>query len=519
MATPVTILWVDDEIDLLGSHIIFLEQRGYLVQKAINGVDAIELVRNNAFDIVFLDENMPGLSGLETLSQIKELKPLLPVVMVTKSEEENIMDMAVGSQIADYLIKPVNPNQILLSIKKHVHGKTLVSAKQTSDYGVEFSQLSGQIAAAQSYSDWVEIYRRLSAWQLRISDNSEPNLRQMLDMQMAEANQLFSRYIRSSYMGWFKGNQDDKPLLSSNLLRSKVFPLLDSGERVLLVLIDNLRYDQWKAIEPLLVEGWRVESDDVYFSILPTATQYARNAIFAGLMPLEIQRMFPDIWISDDDEEGKNNYELQLLISQLQRLGKNYKVHYEKASTLRAGMPIVDNINLVLNNNLTVLVINFVDMMSHARTDSSMMKELASDEAAYISLVRSWFQHSDLRNILLEASRFDIKVVITTDHGSIRVQNPIKVVGDRATSTNLRYKLGRSLAFNAKEVFEVRDPETAHLPKPNVSSSFIFAYGSNFFVYPNNFNYFASYYRNTFQHGGISLEEMIIPVVVLTPNR
>jgi DNA-binding response OmpR family regulator len=519
MATPVTILWVDDEIDLLGSHIIFLEQRGYLVQKAINGVDAIELVRNNAFDIVFLDENMPGLSGLETLSQIKELKPLLPVVMVTKSEEENIMDMAVGSQIADYLIKPVNPNQILLSIKKHVHGKTLVSAKQTSDYGVEFSQLSGQIAAAQSYSDWVEIYRRLSAWQLRISDNSEPNLRQMLDMQMAEANQLFSRYIRSSYMGWFKGNQDDKPLLSSNLLRSKVFPLLDSGERVLLVLIDNLRYDQWKAIEPLLVEGWRVESDDVYFSILPTATQYARNAIFAGLMPLEIQRMFPDIWISDDDEEGKNNYELQLLTSQLQRLGKNYKVHYEKASTLRAGMPIVDNINLVLNNNLTVLVINFVDMMSHARTDSSMMKELASDEAAYISLVRSWFQHSDLRNILLEAARFDIKVVITTDHGSIRVQNPIKVVGDRATSTNLRYKLGRSLAFNAKEVFEVRDPETVHLPKPNVSSSFIFAYGSNFFVYPNNFNYFASYYRNTFQHGGISLEEMIIPVVVLTPNR
>ena len=511
------ILWIDDEIDLLRAHILLLEQKGYCVSTATNGTDAIEMVRNQHFDLAFLDENMPGLSGLETLPRLKEAKPLLPVVMVTKSEEENIMDQAVGAQIADYLIKPVNPMQVLLSIKKHLHAKDLISEKQLADYRMEFSSIGTAISQARSMSEWMDLHRKLVSWRLKMLDSSDPSVRQILEMQQNEANTEFSKYIKNNYIEWFGKRADERPPMSPNLMRNKVFPLIDAGQKVLFVLIDNLRYDQWRAIEPLLADDWRTETDELYCTILPTSTQYARNAIFAGLMPLEIQQSFPDLWVYDEEEEGKNQFEEQLLQNQLQRLGKNYTVRYSKGNTL--GGQRSPNAKELAQHQLSVVVYNFVDLMSHARTDSAMMKQLASDESAYLSLTRSWFQHSDLRQLLKEAAAQGLKVVITTDHGTTRVMRPVKVVGDRATSNNLRYKLGKNLNYSAKEVFEIRNPEEVHLPKPNVSSAYIFAYGDTFMAYPNNYNHFVNLYRDTFQHGGISLDEMLVPIITLSPLR
>ncbi len=512
-----TILWVDDEIDLLRPHIIFLEQKGYRMLTASNGHDAIELVKNNHVDLVFLDENMPGLGGLDTLPRVKDVKPTLPVVMVTKSEEENIMDMAVGAQISDYLIKPVNPMQVLLVVKKFIHGKELVIGKQLTDYRNEFQLISELISSANSYPHWIEIYRKLSAWQVKLANNPDANLKQMLEMQMDEANRVFGKFIRANYLSWFRSDSD-KPLLSPAVLKNKVLPLLASGQKVLLVVVDNFRFDQWKMVEPMVAENWQVEAEDVYFSILPTATQYARNALFSGLMPLAIHQSYPDLWVFDEEDEGKNLFEKLLLQAQLQRNGIDFSFSFVKTDTLK-GLQGGFNLKELLANPLAVLVYNFVDVMSHSRTDSEMMRGLAADESAYLSLTRSWFLHSDLRELLTQAATSGVKVVLTTDHGAIRVKNPVKVVGDKATSTNLRYKLGRSLNYNPKEVFDIRKPEEAHLPKPNISSSFIFALGNDFLAYPNNFNYYASYYRNTFQHGGISLEEMIVPIITLNPIK
>jgi len=514
----IRILWTDDEIELLKPHILFLQEKGYEVTTATNGKDAVELVRDEEFELIFLDENMPGMSGLETLNLIKALNPLLPVVMITKSEEENIMDEAIGSKIDDYLIKPVNPKQILLTIKKNIDTKRLVSERTTTAYQSEFSKLGGLINSARRFEDWVDLYNKLIYWELELERTRDSGMDEILKMQKTEANTGFAKFIQLHYAGWFSSNQGEMPLMSHNVFTQRVFPSLESGQKVCMVLIDNLRLDQWRSIFPAFEEFYRIESEELICAILPTATQYARNAMFAGLMPLEIEELFPELWIDEEEEGGKNLREDLLLDKQIKRLGMNYKFKYEKVSNSKAGKRVVNKINDLLNFDFSVVVFNFVDILSHARTEIEMIRELASDESAYRSLTLSWFQHSHLFDFIREMSAQNVKLIIATDHGTVRVNNPVKVIGDKKTSANLRYKQGKNLAFKAEEVFEVKRPEDIHLPKSHVSSSFIFASNYDFLVYPNNYNQYVNYYKNTFQHGGISMEEMLIPLCILNPQ-
>ncbi len=510
------ILWVDDEIDLLRPHILFLEQKGYSLETATNGTDAISFVQENHFDLIFLDENMPGISGIETLGQIKQLKPSIPVVMITKSEEENIMEDAIGANISDYLIKPVNPNQILLTIKKNIDKKRLVTEKTTHAYQSEFGKLGMEINDSYNFNDWKNIYKKLVFWETELENSSDDTMADVLKMQKAEANSSFAKFIKNNYISWFNESSDNKPEMSHNLFKNKVFPLLEK-EKVFVIVIDNLRYDQWFTIKPFLTDYFNID-DDIFCSILPTATAYARNSIFAGLLPSEINKLYPDIWLNDEEEGNKNEHEEELLKLQLKRYGLEKKLHYEKVFNNKQGQKIVDNLSQILNNDIVAVVFNFIDMLSHAKTEMQMVKELAQDDAAYRSITKSWFEHSSLKTLLEHLSEEKIKVVITTDHGTVKVNNPIKVVGDRTTTTNLRYKQGRNLNYKAKEVFEIIKPEEAFLPKSNVSSRYIFAQNDEFFAYPNNYNHYVGYYKNTFQHGGVSIEEMMIPIVVLSPK-
>ena len=514
----ITILWVDDEMELLKPHILFLEDKGFRVLTSTNGDDAIRIANTVPFDLIFLDENMPGMSGLETLRALKLLKPNVPVVMITKSEEEDIMDKALGSKISDYLIKPVNPNQILLTIKKHIDSQRLVSQTTDSDYRAEFSNITALINSAQTFDQWKEVYSKLVYWEIEIAEATEQGMEEILRMQKTEANQGFTRFIKANYNNWFEDKNPDTPLLSPNVFREKVFPVVNAGNKVVLILIDNLRLDQWRVLYRQMSEFYTLDKDELYCGILPSVTQYARNSLFAGIMPMEIEEFFPDLWINDEEDETKNQYEEELLRKQMQRLRTGGRLYYEKINNQRAGKKLADNYKNLLSFDLSVIVYNFVDVLSHSRTDMEVIRELAGDEAAYRSLSISWFQHSTLFELIKLLAGQNIKLIITTDHGSIRVFNPVRVIGDKKTSSNLRYKLGRNLNYNPKEVFEIRQPGRIHLPRINLTSSYIFACNNDFLVYPNNYNHFANFYRNTFQHGGISMEELLIPIALLSPK-
>ena len=517
--TKPRILWTDDEIDLLRAHIIFLQEKGYDVETANNGSDAVDKVADNFYDIIFLDENMPGMTGLETLTKIKAISPNVPVVMITKSEEENIMDEAVGAKIDDYLIKPVNPKQILLTLKKNIDQKRLVTEQTTSKYQMQFAQIGMQINDGLSFEEWKEVYKKLVYWELELSESEDATMDQVLSMQKDDANKAFFRFVKSNYEEWLQQDIDERPMLSPDIFKHRVFPHLDDGKKTLVLVIDNLRYDQWRTLSPVFNDYFRTRDEELYYGILPAATMYARNAMFAGLMPSEIEKVFPQLWEDDDNEGHKNQHEEELLRRQMERFGRKESVYFEKVSGIKKDRWVTDNLKSIQENDLSVMVVNFVDMISHARTEMDMIRELANNEKAYRSLTLSWFKNSSLLDLLKSLSENNIRVVVTTDHGAIRVDNAVKIIGDRETNTNLRYKLGKNLNYKSKHVYEVRDPRRIFLPSRNVSTSYVFAQGSDFFAYPNNYNYYANYYKDTFQHGGISMEELIIPVVTLEPKN
>jgi len=509
----IRILWADDEIDILKPHIIFLEQKGYTVVTAKSGDEALDRFNESIFDLVFLDENMPGFTGLETLVKMKAIRPNIPIIMITKSEEESIMEEAIGSKISDYLIKPVNPNQILLSIKKNIDSKRLVGERTTMNYQQEFRNIGMRLSESLSKQEWIDIFKKLTFWELEIEKSGEQSVEEILSMQKQEANTQFFRFVKENYKSWINGV--DAPLLSHNLIRKNVSPLLDK-KPLYFILIDNLRYDQWKIIELMIQNDFRVKKEEIYYSILPTATQYSRNAIFSGLLPLEMEKRFPGKWKNDEDEGGKNMFEEDFLLDQLQRLGHgDCKLSYSKITNIDYGKKVVNQIGNMKHNNLNVIVYNFVDMLSHARTDMKMIKELAEDDSAYRSLTASWFEHSPLRDIMKQIAKQGAKMIITTDHGTINVKRPSKVIGDRNVNSNLRYKQGKNLNYIKSDVMVVNNPAEYHLPQQNVSTKYLFAKEDMYFVYQNNYNQFVQYFKDTFQHGGISLEEMLIPIITL----
>ena len=500
-------------------HILFLQQRGYDITPVNNGSDAVEYCESKHFDLVFLDEHMPGMSGLEALALIKNDKPSLPIVMITKNEEEQIMEDAIGAKIDDYLIKPLNPSQILLSVKKILDNKRLVIEKTNLNYQQEFRKISMSFLDDMDHEQWADVYKKLVFWELQLDEADNKDMAEVLEMQKVEANTNFCRFVKRNYESWLNDPNSVKPLLSHQVIKKKVLPELEKGVPVFLFIIDNLRLDQWKVLKPIIEEFYNVDKEESYYSIVPTTTAYSRNAIFSGMMPSEMAKTHPDIWVGDDEDDAKNNFENEFLDRQLRRNNLSIKHAYKKIKKTEEGRELIDSVNNLFGNDLNVIVYNFVDMLSHARTDMAMIRELAPDESAYRSLTRSWFLHSPLLDILKKISEKKVKLMITTDHGTIRVKRPFKIIGDRNVNTNLRYKQGKNLNYDGNKVFACTKPERFFLPKSNVSTSYVFALEDQFFAYPNNYNYYVNFYKDTFQHGGVSLEEMVIPLILLTSKN
>jgi len=520
MSVSAQILWADDEIELLRAHILFLESRGYGVTTVSNGTDAVDaVVRSDRFDVVLLDEQMPGIGGLDTLAAIKQARPELPVVMVTKSEEEQLMEEALGGQISDYLTKPVNPSQILLTIKRLLERQSLRHARVSQDYLQRFRAIAASLSDSPDHHGWVCLYRELVQYDLGL--DGDEGARQILGDQYREANRAFGRHVASAYPDWLTASHSDRrPVLSHEVIRTWVLPALSEKKPVVFFVIDCLRYDQWLEFERLLAPAYTIEKS-FYYSILPTATPFARNAIFSGLLPRDIARRYPHLWqAEDDDETSQNRHEDEFLQLLLKRLGcREVRTRYRKLIGNTDGRAFTRDIKSCLQWDLSAVVVNFVDILAHSRADSQVIRELAPDERAYRALTRTWFEHSWLYQALQTLATLDCTVVVTTDHGAIRSLHGTKVRGHRDTSTALRFKFGNALTADRRHAIVIRDPAAFGLPASRRVNSYLVATEDFYFVYPTNYHYYLNLYRDTMQHGGASMEEMILPVITLRPRR
>lgn len=508
------ILWVDDEIDLLKPHILFLEEKGYQVTPSQSGTEALKLIENQYFNIVFLDENMPGMDGLETLQHLKEIQPEIPVVMITNNQEEKLMEEALGAHISDYLLKPVHPNQILISLKKNLDLNKLIVDKANFEYQKDFRNLSSEIETANSHETWVKLYKKMLRWEQSLERDPSGNMSDILHSQLIAANKCFADFIALNYPKWIA--EKTGPCLSHQLYQERIVPELT--QNTLVLLIDNLRYDQWMKITPSITPFFTIAKEEPYISILPTATHYARNAIFSGLTPLEMKNSHRSLWKDDLDQGGKNLNEAAFFKLQLERSSTSFSWQYHKISNAKQGQKLVKNFNNLKDHTLNFVVYNTIDILSHSKTEMEFMKELAPDDKAYRSITKSWFDNSPLMELLIAAKNAGMKVIVTTDHGTINVKQPMLVKSNKEVSTNLRYKTGKNIAVEGKEAIVVNDPNSFGLPSDSLSSNFVFATQDRFFAYPNSYNNYVNYYRDTYQHGGVSLEEMILPFVVLLPK-
>jgi CheY-like chemotaxis protein len=518
------ILWVDDEIELFRSHIIFLSEKGYAVDTVTNGEDAISSVKENSYDLIFLDEMMAGMGGLETLGGIKDIDSTIPVVMVTKNEEEALMNEAIGGKIDDYLTKPVNPSQVLLVCKKILERKKLTREYAAKDYLQDFNQISRQLLTNPDYAEWIEIYLKLVGWDVELDLHPETELRDMLTDQRREANKEFSKFVEKNYKNWITSEGDAyTPPLTTGISEKFVLNLLDNPRNtVFYFVIDCLRLDQWLVMEKHLSDLFKIEKE-YYYSILPTATPYARNSLFGGLYPSEIEKYYPQLWQAgnDDDERSMNKYEKELfqLLIDRKKIKLRNELKYIKIIDPEVGRNFEQNIHSYQSTHLTAVVVNFLDMIAHGRSDSDILKEIAPDEAAYRSLTNSWFMHSSLLATFRSLAKMkDVKIVVTTDHGSIRSLRGAKVLGDKEASTNLRFKYGRNLKVEEKHAIYIKNPGDYKLPKRGVTINYIIAKEDYYFVYPTDYHKYLTHYKDTFQHGGISMEEMILPVITMEPK-
>ncbi|MCH9025129.1 MAG: response regulator [candidate division Zixibacteria bacterium] len=509
------ILWVDDEIDSFKPHILFLEKRGYEVKGSMSGDEAIELVGKEKFDLVLLDEMMPGKDGLTTLEEIKEINPHLPVVMVTKSEEESLMDDAIGQKIDDYLVKPINPSQILIVIKRLLDSRKIISGSSMKRYITEINKFNDKLDGRIEPEDWYEAARILSSWDLELDANADVGLAQTLEGTRKEWNIEFTKYIEKNYVGWLRS--DKRPLLSPDITSRYVVPELKKKNKVLFIVVDCMRLDQWMLIEPLIAEFYNI-SREYYFSIIPTATPFSRNALFAGMFPDEIHRVYPETY-AVTDEGSLNRFENRFFADNLSRQGvRPAGSKYVKIFNNTEGEEIAKRISDYYENQLVTFVFNFLDILAHGRSSNVILKEIAGTESAFRSLMKSWFVHSPLFTILKSFAKKDFTIVITSDHGSVFCNRGTIAHGKRTTSTNLRYKYGDNLNSDPKDSILIKKPEQWRLPSMTLATTYIIAKEDFYFVYPNNYNEMVRHFQKSFQHGGISLEEMVVPLAVLTPR-